>query len=118
MKKGVILVNCARGGIIDEAALLRGLESEHIAGAALDVYSSEPPPEATKPLIAHPRVVCTPHLGASTEEAQVCCFTSVTFTTTCAQSIACSLVVILTECNSVVQTSMITYRVFVCIEAQ
>jgi D-3-phosphoglycerate dehydrogenase / 2-oxoglutarate reductase len=71
MKKGVILVNCARGGIIDEAALLRGLESEHIAGAALDVYSSEPPPEATKPLIAHPRVVCTPHLGASTEEAQV-----------------------------------------------
>eukprot|EP01038_Epipyxis_sp_PR26KG_P013374 gene13374-17934_t len=70
-RKGVRIVNCARGGIVDEAALLRGLESGHVAGAALDVFTSEPPKEHLKPLIAHPNLVCTPHLGASTEEAQV-----------------------------------------------
>lgn len=72
-KKGVQVVNCARGGIINEAALLRGLESGHIAGAALDVFSSEPPSKdpALASLIAHPNLICTPHLGASTDEAQL-----------------------------------------------
>ncbi len=70
-KKGVRIINCARGGIVDEAALLRGLESGKVAGAALDVFTSEPPKEHLKPLIAHPNLVCTPHLGASTDEAQV-----------------------------------------------
>jgi D-3-phosphoglycerate dehydrogenase len=68
-KKGVLIVNAARGGIIDETALLAALESGHVGGAALDVYVKEPPP-ADHPLIAHPRVICTPHLGASTDEAQ------------------------------------------------
>jgi D-3-phosphoglycerate dehydrogenase len=67
-KKGVRLINCARGGIIDEAALLKALESGHVAGAALDVYSEEPPKDYT--LVQNPKVVATPHLGASTEEAQ------------------------------------------------
>lgn len=71
-KTGVRIVNCARGGIVDEAALLRALESGKVAGAALDVFTSEPPKEHLKPLLAHPKVICTPHLGASTEEAQVC----------------------------------------------
>jgi phosphoglycerate dehydrogenase-like enzyme len=52
-------------------ALLRALNSGHVAGAALDVYTSEPPKEHLHELLRHPRVVCTPHLGASTEEAQV-----------------------------------------------
>lgn len=69
-KPGVCVVNCARGGIIDEAALLKGLNSGHIAAAALDVYTSEPPREHLHELISHPNLVCTPHLGASTEEAQ------------------------------------------------
>lgn len=70
-KDGVRIINCARGGIVDEAALLKALESGKVAGAALDVYSSEPPKEHLKPLLVHPNVVCTPHLGASTDEAQV-----------------------------------------------
>jgi D-3-phosphoglycerate dehydrogenase len=70
-RAGVRIVNCARGGIVDEAALLRGLESGRVAGAALDVYTSEPPKEHLAPLVAHPNLICTPHLGASTEEAQV-----------------------------------------------
>lgn len=69
LKKGVLLVNAARGGIYDEAALLRGLESGHIGGVALDVFVEEPPP-ADHPLLKHERVVVTPHLGASTKEAQ------------------------------------------------
>jgi len=69
-KKGVRIVNCARGGIIDEAALLRAIESGKVAGAALDVFEKEPPPESLKPLLQHPAIICTPHLGASTEEAQ------------------------------------------------
>ncbi|MFH1571913.1 MAG: phosphoglycerate dehydrogenase [Gemmatimonadota bacterium] len=68
-KDGVYLVNCARGGIIDEAALERALDSGKVAGAALDVFESEPPGDAA--LVRHPRVICTPHLGASTREAQV-----------------------------------------------
>lgn len=68
-RRGVRLVNCARGGIIDEQALYRALESGQVAGAALDVFTQEPPKD--NPLTTHPRVVVTPHLGASTEEAQV-----------------------------------------------
>ena len=67
-KDGVYLVNCARGGLIDETALLRGLESGKVAGAALDVFEEEPP--ALVDLVVHDRVICTPHLGASTKEAQ------------------------------------------------
>jgi D-3-phosphoglycerate dehydrogenase len=70
LKKGVLLINCARGGIYDESAVLRGLDSGHIAGAAFDVFVEEPPPKDS-PLVKHERVVCTPHLGASTAEAQV-----------------------------------------------
>ncbi|HTE56586.1 MAG TPA: phosphoglycerate dehydrogenase [Kofleriaceae bacterium] len=69
MKPGSMVVNAARGGVVDEDALLAALESGHIAGAALDVFVEEPPAAGSK-LVAHPRVVCTPHLGASTEEAQ------------------------------------------------
>jgi D-3-phosphoglycerate dehydrogenase len=68
MKRGAYLVNCARGGIIDEPALYAALESGQIGGAALDVWSKEPPTD--NPLINHPRVIALPHLGASTEEAQ------------------------------------------------
>ena len=70
MKKGVRILNCARGGLIDEAALLAALESGQVAGAAIDVFDPEPPP-ADHPLVKHPNVLVTPHLGASTEEAQV-----------------------------------------------
>ncbi|MDR3462165.1 MAG: phosphoglycerate dehydrogenase [Beijerinckiaceae bacterium] len=67
-KPGVRIINCARGGLIDEAALLAALDSGHVAGAALDVFVAEPPGD--NPLTHHPHVVCTPHLGASTLEAQ------------------------------------------------
>lgn len=69
-RDGVRIVNCARGGIVDEAALLEGLESGKVGGAALDVYSQEPPPPALDELIRHPRIVTTPHIAASTGEAQ------------------------------------------------
>ena len=68
MKKGVRLINCARGGIYDEQALVEGLRSGQLGGVALDVYSSEPCTDS--PLFGMPGVICTPHLGASTEEAQ------------------------------------------------
>jgi D-3-phosphoglycerate dehydrogenase len=70
MKDGVRLINCARGGIIDERALLNGLKSGKVAGAALDVYETEPPPPDF-PLFNLENVILTPHLGASTEEAQI-----------------------------------------------
>lgn len=71
-KPGCLVVNAARGGVVDAEALLEALEEGWIAGAALDVYDQEPPStEATKKIVAMPQVVCTPHLGASTEEAQV-----------------------------------------------
>ena len=70
-KDGVLLVNCARGGIIDEEALLEALNSGKVGGAALDVYTSEPPKEGLHTLLEHPNLICTPHLGASTEEAQI-----------------------------------------------
>lgn len=68
MKEGVRVINVARGGLIDEEALLKALETGKVAGAALDVFESEPATEC--PLIVHPRVIATPHLGASTTEAQ------------------------------------------------
>ena len=69
MKPGVRLINCARGGIYDEAALVEGIQSGHLGGVALDVYESEPCTDS--PLFGLERVLCTPHLGASTEEAQI-----------------------------------------------
>jgi len=69
MKKGVRIINCARGGIVDEAALADAIESGHVAGAALDVFCQEPPPENFR-LTKLPQVLSTPHLAASTDEAQ------------------------------------------------
>ncbi|KUR72866.1 3-phosphoglycerate dehydrogenase [Novosphingobium fuchskuhlense] len=68
-KKGVRIINCARGGLIDEAALKDLMDAGHIAGAALDVFETEPAKES--PLFGTPNFICTPHLGASTTEAQV-----------------------------------------------
>ncbi|KAM5466662.1 hypothetical protein MauCBS54593_005919 [Microsporum audouinii] len=72
MKPGSRILNVARGGTIDELALLNALESGHIAGAAIDVFATEPPSpgSASAKLVAHPQVIPTPHLGASTIEAQ------------------------------------------------
>src|SRR3712207_2569066 len=67
-KKGVRIINCARGGLVDEQALRAALDSGHVAGAAFDVFIEEP--ATVNPLFGHPNVVCTPHLGASTSEAQ------------------------------------------------
>ena len=67
-KKGVRIINCARGGLVDEVALRAALDSGHVAGAAFDVFSEEP--ATANPLFGHPNVVATPHLGASTSEAQ------------------------------------------------
>ena len=69
MKKGVRIINCARGGIVNEQDLVAAVESGHVAGAAFDVFVEEPPP-ADSPLLKHPNILCTPHLGASTDEAQ------------------------------------------------
>lgn len=68
-KKGVYLLNCARGGIIDEKAIIPYLENGHIAGVALDVFETEPP--ENHPLLKFDNVIATPHLGASTKEAQL-----------------------------------------------
>ena len=68
MKKGVRIINCARGGLVDEAALRQALDSGQVAGAAFDVFVEEPATQ--NPLFGHPNVVCTPHLGAATTEAQ------------------------------------------------
>jgi D-3-phosphoglycerate dehydrogenase len=70
MKDGVILINCARGGIIDEHALYEALTSGKVAACALDVFEHEPPVDS--PLLGFPNVIATPHLGASTAEAQIC----------------------------------------------
>lgn len=70
MKKGVILVNCSRGGVVDEQALLEALKSGKVGGAALDVFVNEPPTDAQKELLNHPRVSVSPHIGGSTVEAQ------------------------------------------------
>ena len=68
MKRGIRVVCAARGGIIDETALLSALESGQVAGAALDVFATEPP--GGTDLVRHPKVIATPHIGAQTEEAQ------------------------------------------------
>ena len=70
MKPGVRLINCARGGLIDEAALAEGLRAGKVAGAALDVFEKEPTPP-DNPLLKFEQVIATPHLGASTAEAQL-----------------------------------------------
>ena len=67
-KKGVRVINVARGGIIDEAALVKALQSGQCGGAALDVYVEEPPTNSD--LLDQEKIICTPHLGASTVEAQ------------------------------------------------
>ncbi|MEK7386011.1 MAG: phosphoglycerate dehydrogenase [candidate division NC10 bacterium] len=69
MKRGVRLINCARGGIIDETALHQAITAGRVAGAAIDVFEQEPPKD--HPLLALEQVICTPHLGASTQEAQL-----------------------------------------------
>ncbi len=69
MKKGVRIINCARGGLIDEDALVEAIKDKTVAQAALDVYATEPVP-TDSPLLELDEVICTPHLGASTEEAQ------------------------------------------------
>ena len=68
MKQGVRLANAARGGVIDEAALIQALDSGKVACAALDVFDNEPNPSSE--LLTHPKVACTPHIGAATNEAQ------------------------------------------------
>jgi len=68
MKDGVILINAARGGTVDEKALLEALDSQKVAAAGLDVFENEPSPK--KELLIHPNISCTPHIGASTNEAQ------------------------------------------------
>jgi D-3-phosphoglycerate dehydrogenase len=70
MKPGVRIVNCARGGIVDEEALAQAIRERTVAGAALDVFAQEPPPP-DHPLLALEQVICTPHLGAATDEAQI-----------------------------------------------
>jgi D-3-phosphoglycerate dehydrogenase len=69
MRKGVRIINCARGGIIDEAALVEAIDTGIVAGAAFDVYEQEPP-QADHPFLNNPKIIVTPHLGASTVEAQ------------------------------------------------
>jgi D-3-phosphoglycerate dehydrogenase len=68
MKNGVILVNAARGGVIDENDLIEALNSGKVAHAALDVFENEPSPK--KELLSHPKISLTPHIGAATDEAQ------------------------------------------------
>jgi D-3-phosphoglycerate dehydrogenase len=68
MKKGVRIVNAARGGVIDEIDLIEALNNGTVAGIALDVYENEPNPK--KEIILHPKIACTPHIGAATNEAQ------------------------------------------------
>jgi D-3-phosphoglycerate dehydrogenase len=69
MKSGVRIVNCARGGVVDEAALIRALEAGKVAGAALDVFATEPP-ATDDPILRQTNVSLTPHIGAATQEAQ------------------------------------------------
>ena len=68
MKKGSYIINCARGGVVDEAAVLEALDAGHIAGAGIDVFVEEP--TKNMPLLSHPAVSVTPHIGGSTDEAQ------------------------------------------------
>ncbi|MCX7908049.1 MAG: D-2-hydroxyacid dehydrogenase [Ignavibacteria bacterium] len=70
MKKGVVIINCARGGVVSEKDLLEALNNGTVRAAGIDVFENEPPTEEQKELINHPRVSVTPHIGASTVEAQ------------------------------------------------
>lgn len=70
IKRGARIINVARGGVIDETALVKALDSGQVAQAALDVFAEEPPTFEKNRLINRPDVICTPHLGASTTEAQ------------------------------------------------
>ena len=69
MKKGVIIINASRGGIIDEDALIEALDAGHVAGAGLDVFVNEPSP--SKRILQHPKISLSPHIGASTDQAQI-----------------------------------------------
>jgi D-3-phosphoglycerate dehydrogenase len=69
MRDGVYIINAARGGVIDEAALKKALDSGKVRAAALDVFEEEPNPD--EELVCRPNVVCTPHIGAGSEEAQI-----------------------------------------------
>jgi D-3-phosphoglycerate dehydrogenase len=69
MREGVYIINTARGGVIDESALKKALDSGKVRAAALDVFEEEPNPD--KELVCRPNVVCTPHIGAGSEEAQI-----------------------------------------------
>jgi D-3-phosphoglycerate dehydrogenase len=71
MKKGVVIVNCARGGVVSEKDLLEALNNGTVACAGVDVFENEPPTDAQTALINHPKVSVTPHIGASTDEAQI-----------------------------------------------
>jgi D-3-phosphoglycerate dehydrogenase len=70
MKKGVVLINCARGGVVSEKDLLAALKSGKVSRAAMDVFENEPPTPEEYELLKHPNVSVTPHIGASTVEAQ------------------------------------------------
>jgi D-3-phosphoglycerate dehydrogenase len=70
MKKGVIIINCSRGGVVDQDALLEALNAGTVGGAALDVFTHEPPSSSEMALFNHPRVSVSPHIGGSTVEAQ------------------------------------------------
>ncbi len=75
MKPGARLVSTARGGLIDEDALVQALDAGHLAGAALDVFADEPPPSSS--IARHPAVIATPHIASQTEEAQIRAATSI-----------------------------------------
>jgi D-3-phosphoglycerate dehydrogenase len=70
VKKGVFIINCSRGGVVDQDALLEALNAGTVGGAGLDVFTHEPPTPAEQALINHPRVSVSPHIGGSTVEAQ------------------------------------------------
>jgi D-3-phosphoglycerate dehydrogenase / 2-oxoglutarate reductase len=70
MSRGSFIVNTARGGLLDEAALLAELDADHIAGAALDVFATEPPSGITMSLVRHPRVIATPHIAGTTAQSE------------------------------------------------
>jgi D-3-phosphoglycerate dehydrogenase len=76
MKRGVRIINCARGGVVDEEGLAWAIQEGHVAGAALDVFVEEPPPK-NHPLLQLDQVICTPHLGAATGEARVSVATAI-----------------------------------------